>query len=192
VPALKPYLPAVILSLICLVTTGLLSLTYEMTREKRDYQIEAAANANRLALFPEAEQFIPLDLTGLDARPDDLLEADCVQDSTGTCLGYLFICSRRGYGGQVPVMVAVTPAGQIRGVRVLANDETPGLGKKVADASFLGQFTAQDIRLPFALKVDGKQQPVDAVSGATISSRAVTDAINSVGRLFLLLKLEVK
>lgn len=180
----KTIMPAVILCVICLVTTGLLSLTYELTREERDRQAAAAANANRLALFPEAVTFEEID-TDTATLPENLLEATEARSADGSLIGYLFLGTKRGYGGQVPVMVAIDPAGIIVGVRVLSNDETPGLGKKVEQSTFLRQFLNQTADKQFALKVENSQQlPIDAVAGATISSRAVTESVNIAVRFF--------
>ena len=176
-PNHKTLMPIVVLCVICLVTTGLLSMTYELTREERDRQREAAANANRLALFPGAAAFQAI--VQPDTLPEGLLEATRAEAADGSLLGYLFVGVKRGYGGLVPVMVAVDPDNQIVGVRVLTNEETPGLGKKVEQSSFLRQFIGHSADKLFTLKMDSsQQQPVDAVSGATISSRAVTEAVN--------------
>ena len=178
-PNHKLIMPAVILCVICLITTGLLSLTYELTREQRAKQEEAAANANRLALFPEAAGFLSFDLPEPGNIVGGLKEIMQVQSSDGKSLGYLVVGERRGYGGQVPVMIAISNEGIISGVRVLSNEETPGLGKKVEGSAFLQQFFLKPADRKFALSAQsGQDQQVDAISGATISSRAVTEAVN--------------
>lgn len=184
---LKIIKPAIILCVIGLFTTGLLSFTYELTREQRNYQEEAAANANRLALYPDAVAFSPVEPDSADSWPDDIQEVNRAQDAGGGLMGYLIVSSKRGYGGSVPVMVAIDPSGIIVGVRVLANDETPGLGKNVEKASFLGQFIDHPADTPFSLDGDSAST-IDAVSGATISSRAVTEAINEATDCFQTLK----
>ena len=186
-PNHKPFLPAVILCVICLVTTGLLSLTYELTRSERERQAEAAANANRLALFPGAAAFLPVERP--EPAIEGLLDIMLAETADETTLGYLMVCSKRGYGGQVPIMVAVSLQGDILGLRVLGNDETPGLGRKIEGDGFLRQFVGRPIEKPFALSVQSsQQQPIDAISGATISSRAVTEAVNIAGLAFASLK----
>lgn len=177
---LKPklFMPAIILTIICLVTTGLVALTFDVTRAERERQEIIAANANRLALYPDALSFTPLVEEGA-VLPDGLEEALIVAGPDGAQIGYIFVSEKRGYGGLVPVMLAVNADATISGVRVLANEETPGLGKKVENEAFLGQFFDKAADASFALRVDNAGgQPIDAVSGATISSRAVTDAIN--------------
>ena len=178
---LKPklFLPAIILTVICLVTTGLVAVTFDITREERERQEVIAANVNRLALFPEALSFTPVGAETGAALPAGLKEAYTVEGQDGSRIGYIFVSEKRGYGGNVPVMLAVDLSASITGVRVLANEETPGLGKKVANESFLSQFKNKSADSLFGLKVEGTaRQPVDAISGATISSRAVTEAIN--------------
>lgn len=177
---LKPklFVPAIILTVICLVTTGLVALTFDITKAERERQEVIAANANRLALFPEAAAFTPL-VDDSAALPAGLEEAIIVTGDDGTQLGYIFVSEKRGYGGMVPVMIAVNMDSVISGIRVLANEETPGLGKKVEANPFLKQFLDKHADDIFGLRVDNAgHQPIDAVSGATISSRAVTDAIN--------------
>ena len=76
-------------------------------------------------------------------------------------------------------MIAISNEGIISGVRVLSNEETPGLGKKVEGSAFLQQFFLKPADRKFALSAQsGQDQQVDAISGATISSRAVTEAVN--------------
>ena len=188
-PSLKPFLPAVILCAICLVTTGLLSLTFELTRAERMRQSEIAANANRFALFPDASGFTTLSLP--DGASKDLAEITRAEGVNGQALGYLFVASKRGYGGQVPAMVAIDTEGALVGVRVLTNSETPGLGKKVEQAAFTGQFVGKLADTLFALDTSNSQlQPLDAISGATISSRAVMEAVNAAIEGYLALDKE--
>jgi len=190
-PKFSQIKPAVILCLICLITTGLLALTYDITQEERDRQNAASDNAIRLALFPEAARFEALALPADGTAPEGLNEVYKALSQSGQSLGYLFVSEKRGYGGQVPIMLAVDTQGLISGIRVLTNDETPGLGKKVADGAFLNQFLKQNAARPFALKVvDNGEQSVDAVSGATISSRAVTDAVNAAVLFYKILNQE--
>ena len=77
----------------------------------------------------------------------------------------------KGYGGQVPIAVAFGPDGTVLSITAMANDETPGLGTKIANDSYIGQY------------VGLAAQPTDAgsidlISGATISSKAALSAFN--------------
>jgi len=100
--------------------------------------------------------------------------------------GYVFIVLGNGYTKGVPIetMVGVDPDGVITGVKILFQQETPGLGDKIQEIKagesepwftrqFVGKSTADDLRV----KKDGGV--IDAISGATISSRAVTESIRN-------------
>ncbi len=85
--------------------------------------------------------------------------------------------SGKGYGGMIRLMVGVTADGTVRSVRILAQQETPGLGSKIAEPAFCGQFTDRPIEgTSWQVRKDGGA--FDAVTGATISSRAVLEAIH--------------
>lgn len=84
--------------------------------------------------------------------------------------------SSKGYSGDIWLMVGLDTAGTIRNIVVIEHKETPGLGSKMTGEKFLRQFldvnpTTTDLRV----KKDGGS--VDAISGATISSRAFSEAI---------------
>lgn len=84
--------------------------------------------------------------------------------------------SINGYSGRVEIMVGIDPEGIIQNIEVLAHKETPGLGTKIADAKFKDQFIGKMLgTFDFRVTKDGGD--VDAISGATISSRAFTEAV---------------
>ena len=92
--------------------------------------------------------------------------------------------SKQGFGGAINLMVGFTPAGEVINVNVLKQTETPGLGTKMADegnpllASIQGQNLAQKQLVDGKLAVRKDGGDVDALTAATISSRAYVDAIN--------------
>lgn len=81
-----------------------------------------------------------------------------------------------GYSGNVEVMTGLLPDGTLSKLVVVSQTETPGLGTKVTEPAFLSQFEGKNLA-NFVLKVKKDGGDVDAVTGATISSRAVTSAI---------------
>jgi len=94
------------------------------------------------------------------------------QDDTKT--GYAFKASGNGYGGNIDILVGLDNNFTIIGISILSQTETPGVGSRITENSFTDQFkglSANDI----ALSSEGGK--IDAVTGATISSRAVIDAI---------------
>ncbi len=84
--------------------------------------------------------------------------------------------SAKGYGGDIVIMVGITAAGTVKNIRILSQHETPGLGTKVAEIPFKSQFVDRPIEgTVWAVKKD--KGDFDAVTGATISSRAVLEAL---------------
>ena len=92
--------------------------------------------------------------------------------------------SEKGFSGLVKIMVGFKPDGSIRNIAVLEQKETPGLGTKMKDESFLQQFRNKNPNT-FNLMVKKDGGEVDALTGATISSRAFTEAAHMAYNVFL-------
>lgn len=135
----------------------------------------------------------------------------------GTLAGFVGESTTRGYKNRIRYLVALTPAFEIAGVRVVEHEEDPGLGAEIATRAFEGQFIARSLEAAAALDVtrdpmpedwrsalaqltrtpveewrtahadliarEGKQ-PIYAVTGATISSRALTDGVRTTVERF--------
>lgn len=86
--------------------------------------------------------------------------------------------SSKGYGGEIAVMVGITATGTVERIHILSQHETPGLGTKVAEEPFKRQFEDRPVEgTVWAVKKDNGN--FDAVTGATISSRAVLEAVRN-------------
>ena len=98
----------------------------------------------------------------------------------------------KGFGGDIGVITAVdVDTDKIIGVAVTTHSETPGVGSKAkTDPKFGAQFKGQPITDVFKVKADGGR--VDAVSGATISSRGVAAAVAQSGEIYMRLKNDLK
>lgn len=84
--------------------------------------------------------------------------------------------SNKAFGGKIEIIVGITLDGKLSGYKVIDHKETPGLGTKVMEDKFSHQFTGMNPdKIDFRVKQDGGD--IDAVTAATISSRAVVDAI---------------
>jgi electron transport complex protein RnfG len=94
----------------------------------------------------------------------------------------------KGFGGDVGVIVAVNVENdEIVGIGVTTHSETPGVGSRAkTEPSFSAQFKGQPIKEPFKVKADGGQ--IDAVSGATVSSRGVCGAVVESAEIYIRLK----
>ena len=95
----------------------------------------------------------------------------------GRYVGTAFVSSsKKGYGGEIRVMVGITADGHIKAIHILSQNETPGLGTKISDPPFKSQLEGKSIAgTVWAIKKDSGT--FNAITGATISSRAVLDAI---------------
>jgi len=96
-----------------------------------------------------------------------------------------------GFGGEIDVIVAVNvETDDIVGVAVTTHSETPGVGSRTKDdPSFGAQFKGLPIKETFKVKTDGGQ--IDAVSGATVSSKGVCGAVTASSAVYLRLKDEI-
>jgi electron transport complex protein RnfG len=102
----------------------------------------------------------------------------------GTLVGAAFASSSpKGYGGSIDIMVGIDGA-TVNAIRVLAHKETPGLGARIVEDAFLGQFAGRDrAGTAWAVRKDGGE--IDEITAATISSRAVTAAVAEGLRAYL-------
>ena len=165
-------IPTISLFLICLVVTALLALTNNVTADKIAENEAQSKENSMFAVLPDAAGF-------------DELEADVMyqgKDKDGNIVGYAISTSTQGYGGQVKVMTGIDTDGNIVGVDVFYNDdETPGLGKNTSNDDFRSQVKGLSAKEDIVVSKDstgGGAQTIDAVTSATISSRAVTKAVN--------------
>ena len=96
--------------------------------------------------------------------------------------------SANGYGDKVGMVVAINMAEEtLRGIGVTTHKETPGLGGNAKDdPSFAAQFTGKSITAPFGVTTDGGE--ISALSGATITSRAVCTGVNQAVEAYNRLK----
>ncbi|HPF33196.1 MAG TPA: RnfABCDGE type electron transport complex subunit G [Candidatus Sabulitectum sp.] len=122
--------------------------------------------------------FDSLSVPGLEnpyAPVDETLSVVSVSDSTGAELGYLFVAYGRGYSSTIQTMVAVDLRGSVTGTTILFQQETPGLGANVSNPQkFLYQFPGETGATLLLAKDGGS---LDAITGSTITSRAVTDSV---------------
>lgn len=143
---------------------------------------EPIAKAKEAATVAALNEVLPaFDATTTEALTVDELPITVYTATKGDeVTGYAVeTMTKKGFGGIVRLMVGFTPAGEVVNVNVLEQSETPGLGTKMADEgnplikSFKGKNPAE---MKMAVKKDGGD--VDALTAATISSRAYVDAVN--------------
>lgn len=104
-----------------------------------------------------------------------------VFDETGNLRGRAVVAESAGFSDRIRLMVGLsTDNSMLLGIAVLESRETPGLGERIREAAFLEQFADRPTSVELQAVKPGQtaEQPIDAISGATISSQAVTRAVN--------------
>ena len=173
-----------ILFLVCAIAAAALGFTNSATYDRiQEQQVIASAEAKK-AVLPDAEEFENLDeaaLTEIKSNAKYNYVTDIyIAKAAGNVIGYAIQVAPKGYGGAVEVFVGITSDGNIQGIKVGNNSETPGLGKKAATADFQDQYVGTTWESPIDVikNATPKGNEIVAISGATITSRAVTDGVN--------------
>ena len=107
-------------------------------------------------------------------------------DGSGNKVGNVFKVTTKGFHGPVELVIAISSEDKVTGMKVLAHSETPGLGAKITEPAFMERIKdlpiAEDIEI---VKVTpSKDNQVEGVSGASVSSKAVATAVNDAIRFY--------
>ncbi|MHC1719836.1 MAG: RnfABCDGE type electron transport complex subunit G [Clostridiaceae bacterium] len=94
--------------------------------------------------------------------------------------GYAVTVSSKGYAGDIQIMVGISAEGKIEGIKILSMSETPGLGAKASEPEFSGQYKGKSLDNPLeVIKIEpSNPNEIEAITGSTITSRAVTKGVN--------------
>ena len=173
--------PTISLLVICLVATALLALVNNVTKDKIAKQVEISEAAARIQVLPDAKEFEEVDMDG--DKVTDYYEGI---DANGETVGYVFntIGEAKGYGGDVAVTVGIDTEGVITGiVPGDISNETPGLGQNAGKASWQAQFVGESgdltvVKSDKAAQENTSDGKINALTSATITSKAVTSSVN--------------
>jgi electron transport complex protein RnfG len=172
------------LFIICVVVAFSLAFVNGITKDTIAQRTAQSAEEKRMIVLNEAEEFKKIE--GWESKDETGLIREVYEAyKDGNIVGYVFMAYPVGYGGEIPVTVGINSEGKIVGVEIGSNNETPGLGAKTADVKFRGQFTDKDIHeeLTIVKRTAKTDNEIQAVSGATISSTAVTKAVQASAAL---------
>jgi len=178
-----------VLTLISVVFGGLLALVYQVTKGP----IEKSELADRIkaikAVLPpfvnnplaEAKTIkVKDEATGVEKEVTFYPAKDKSGRLIAVAVGNV---SKIGYGGDIKLVVGIDIDGKIRDYRILSYAETPGLGTKATESPFKDQFKGRSLKnTKFKVKKDGGD--IEAITGATITSRAITSVLAESLRLF--------
>lgn len=168
---------AVKLFLICAVAAGLLAAVNGVTAQRIEDINEQNANAARKEVLPAAQSFEEI------ALPDGTVGHRGV-DAAGETAGYVFTTSASSYGGTLKLMTGFDAAGAVTGVQILEISDTPGLGMNAKRPAFLGQFAGTTGELTVIKGTAENDSEIAAITSATITTRAVTAAVNAARGLY--------
>lgn len=96
----------------------------------------------------------------------------------GKTCGYAVISEPMGYNGTVSLMVGVDVEDKVTGIEIISQSETPGLGAKCSEPEFIEQFTGKTEGMT-VVKNSPKENEIDAITSATVTSKAVTLGVNN-------------
>lgn len=163
-----------------------LSFTYAVTRERIAAQIWAEQIKAAKVVLPEVKKD-----QDFKERKDlyskvkkKFPEVDKIFEGwkDGKMVGYAFQMLPRGYGGPVTMMVGITPEGKTTGISIVpGHKETPGLGANIENPVWQKQFKQKTIKNRLEVNKD-----IDAISGATISSKAITKGVKEALQAYAL------
>ena len=175
---------ALILTIITLIAGLGLGFVYEITKNPIAQAQEKAKKEAWQAVFTD------VDANAFEAQDVDAKIADKAIKSVGAkatvdevCKagdkGYVITTTdKEGYGGDIQITVGITSDGTVNGISILSISETAGLGMKAKEPKFYNQYKGKKAEKFVVSKDGGDGEQIDAISGATITSRAVTGAVN--------------
>jgi electron transport complex protein RnfG len=157
-----------VLTVICAVSSALLAAVFKLTEAPIAAALEARTKAAAASVMPAGlpppEKIEQGGNTFFVSKQDGKVAAVAVEGR-----------SKNGYGGDVVLMVGMSADGKLINYEVLSATETPGLGTKIASSVFKNPLKGRALEGAWKVKKDGGE--VDAVTAATISSRAALDCI---------------
>ncbi len=169
--------PAAVLLIICLIAAGLLGYVNAITSGPIADQEAAAQEESMKAVFADAAEFGEAEAIEDDAPEEhdniDITTITPALDESGEPIGYAVAITAKGFSAGLQLMFGVDEEGTLTGLSVVnCSNETPGLGANAANESFYSQFAGMSGDI--AVTKDGGQ--VEALTGATITSRAVSNS----------------
>ena len=181
---------ALILTAFTLVLGFLLGLVYEITKQPIADANAAAAQEAYKAVFADADSFEALDGFDKNAATEEVIAAgyedsiDDVQvakDASGSEIGYVVtVTAKDGSQSTITFSVGIQNDGTVNGYSVTSIAETPGLGMKVQEESFYSQFQGKLVEAFNVVKnPPAADDEIEAISGATISSKAMANGVNA-------------
>ncbi|MCL2381402.1 MAG: RnfABCDGE type electron transport complex subunit G [Treponema sp.] len=172
--------PAVTLFVTAVITIAALSVVYNLTLEPIERQIQRTQEAALRAVLPGAEEF-----RLIEAETPGSIVAVYEGLTGGVLVGYVVELSPAGYGGTIDLVAGISvPDERITGMRILRHSETPGLGALAARENFYQRFDNRPLVPLEVVRYSPGEHQISAITSSTITTRAVTGAVNEAIRWF--------
>lgn len=176
---------AAVLLAICFGVALCLAFVDSVTARSIEERIRLDAENKRKEVMKEAGSFEKM--TGWEGKTEDSVLVKEVYRAVaeGRTKGYVFNVSPKGYGGNMDLTVGIGADGRVTGVKIGENKETPGLGTKAAEPLFIDQYKSKTVgrRLETVKRKSSADNEIQAISGATITSKAVTTGVQAAADL---------
>ena len=184
---------ALALTLITLVAGVTLGGVYEITKDpiaKQEAQAKAEAYEQVFtdaAAFEAVEMDDTLTKTIRDQLDQEGYKAQSIEevmraeDQSGETLGYAFtVVTSEGYGGDIQFSMGVQNDGTLNGISILSIGETAGLGMNADTPAFKDQFVGKQVeKLQYTKNGATQDDEINAISGATVTTNAMTNGVNA-------------
>jgi len=180
----------IVLTILSCFSGGVLAYLRNSTQDRIDNQVLEFVKGPAVRTLFEGAANNPI-ADRFTLKDGDVERTFFVAVYDGEPRGIAFETSGKGYGGDVGVMVGINVQDdKLLGVGVTTHGETPGMGAKAkTDPSFVSQFKGQSATEPMKVVADGGS--INAISGATITSRAVSAATTDAGEIYRKLKSQI-
>lgn len=169
----QPVKYALILFLITGVCVGILGAVNQITSPIIAENAKKTEEEAMKRLLSDSESFE--EVTNIE---DAVVRSVNIAKSGGEVVGYVVKVAPIGYGGEIAMLVGMDTDRTIKGIDILSHGETPGFGANATKPDFKNQY--MDKKAPLAVsKSANNGSDIEAITGATITSTAVTDGVNA-------------
>ena len=184
---------AIKLFVITAVAAIALAFTNSITKDRIAEQLALENELARQEVLKEAESFEQVDqdefvriVEALSIENPVMVEESFKGLKDEDVVGYTYKVLPKGYGGEITLLVGISIDGEITGIKVVTHSETPGLGAKATEESFQRQFAGASTDSPLTVIKAGtpEDNQVQAITGSTITTQAITDGVNFAMEVF--------
>ena len=176
------------ITLITLVAGLALGVVNDITADPIARQAAKTKEEAYTAVFADAASFEVMDVEGVEDYLDengfpaqDIDEVMAAKDADGKKLGYAFtVTTSEGYGGDIQFAMGIRDDGILNGISILSIGETAGLGMRANTEEFKGQFKDKNVeKFVYTKNGASADNEIDALSGATVTTNAMTNGVNA-------------